>query len=213
MKTAAMAKFPGLLVWFMGFFSANASGFMFSSEFLAQNDTYSLIRCAAVFRCRLLCTGLTSRRCFLSMVTKGGPGSTENLDYADYLREQMETLSAPLTALFSFTLTGTAAFIVSTRPRHAQDLAVQLDVTFPLQREVNDSVEADTSSLDSIVLPAAFVVMAVFVKSLRLLVVPLFCIAVSVLGSFAVVFGLTKHMDIPAFVGGPAKDFVLPAVR
>ncbi len=64
------------------------------------------------------------------------------------------------------------------------------------------------SRLDSIVLPIAFIIMAVFVQSLRLLIVPAFCITLSILGSFTVIYGLAHIMDVPSF----APTFVLSVI-
>ena len=65
---------------------------------------------------------------------------------------------------------------------------------------MNSSIAEDTSRLDMIVLPIAFVIMAAFVKSLRLLIIPAVCIALSILWSFTVVYGLTEAMTIPSYV-------------
>lgn len=67
---------------------------------------------------------------------------------------------------------------------------------------MNKAIASDTSKLDTIVLPIAFTLMAVFVGSLRLLVIPFLCIPIIILTSFAIVTGLTKVMLIPSFVRG-----------
>ena len=56
------------------------------------------------------------------------------------------------------------------------------------------------SLMDGIVLPIAFLVMAVVVRSLRLLAIPLICIGLSVLMSFTCVYLLSFGMTILSFV-------------
>lgn len=75
-----------------------------------------------------------------------------------------------------------------------------IDCVFGMQQSITDAVESDLSLMDGIVLPIAFLVMAVVVKSLRLLFIPLVCIGLSVLLSFACVYFMTLGMTILSFV-------------
>ncbi len=69
-----------------------------------------------------------------------------------------------------------------------------------LQQSITDAVENDLSLMDGIVLPIAFFVMAVVVRSVRLLFIPLVCIGISVLLSFTAVYILSREMTILSFV-------------
>ncbi len=144
------------------------------------------------------------------MVLNGNSGTKPLFKYSDFIRGEVRRLSAPLTADFEFMLTGFAA--VNVRGRRRRRRAILIDLSSSnLQQEVNDAIASDTSMLDSIVLPIAFVIMAIYVRSLRLLIVPAFSISITILGAFAVIDGLTFAMDVPSFVPSFVLSMLLGA--
>jgi hypothetical protein len=99
------------------------------------------------------------------------------LDFCAYLRRHIATEAVKYPGL-RFHLTGAAAYM----------------------KGITDSVSHDLSMMDAIVLPIAFIILAMVVRSLRLLIAPLLCIGASVALSFALVYAVSTRMTILSFV-------------
>ncbi len=61
-------------------------------------------------------------------------------------------------------------------------------------------MEHDLGLMDGIVLPIAFIILAVVVRSVRLLFITLACIGMSVAGSFALVYIMATQMKMLSFI-------------
>ena len=67
-------------------------------------------------------------------------------------------------------------------------------------QQITASVEHDLGLMDGIVLPVAFLVLAMVVRSIRLLVATLCCIGLSVALSFALVYIMATQITVLSFV-------------
>lgn len=64
--------------------------------------------------------------------------------------------------------------------------------------DVNSGTEADLERVDSVVLPLAFFVLAVYLRSVRLMALPLLSLLISILASFSLVYSVTFYIDVAA---------------
>ena len=69
-----------------------------------------------------------------------------------------------------------------------------------VQQEISAGVAKDLGTLDSIVLPIAFVVLMFAIRSLRLLGITMSCLGLSFTLSYATAYAIAEHIVILQFV-------------
>jgi len=70
----------------------------------------------------------------------------------------------------------------------------------PLFDDTNKASEADFVNMDAIVLPLALFALAVFLRNLRLMIIPIICASFSIMSSFLVMYPFAKYvMPVASF--------------
>lgn len=84
------------------------------------------------------------------------------------------------------------------RPPNSTELNMELMGTSAFMITIQASVEHDMALGDGIVIPIAFAILALMLRSARLLILPLFCLVVSGLTAFGLMYFATLFMNVMA---------------
>ena len=69
-----------------------------------------------------------------------------------------------------------------------------------IDTDIAETATSDFENNDAIILPIALLVLMLYLKSLRLMILPVLCVALSLFGSFAVMFPVARYlMDVASF--------------
>ncbi len=90
-----------------------------------------------------------------------------------------------------------------------EEISVYLTGFIVMYVEMREATEEDMTRMDIIVIPLALLVLAIFLRSIKLMIIPILSMGLSILTSFLVMYPIAKTWDIFSFVPSIMMSLVI----
>ena len=90
-----------------------------------------------------------------------------------------------------------------------EEISVYLTGFIVMYIEMREATEEDMTRMDLIVIPLALLVLAIFLRSIKLMIIPILSMGLSILTSFLVMYPIAKTWDIFSFVPSIMMSLVI----
>ncbi|MCG3222490.1 MAG: MMPL family transporter [Candidatus Heimdallarchaeota archaeon] len=90
-----------------------------------------------------------------------------------------------------------------------EEISVYLTGFIVMYIEMREATEEDMTRMDLIVIPLALLVLAIFLRSIKLMIIPILSMSLSILISFLVMYPIAKTWDIFSFVPSIMMSLVI----